>query len=55
MLVGDPNQIDHPYLDSVSNGLTTLIEKFRLQELSGHIHLEKGVRSKLAQLAADLL
>jgi PhoH-like ATPase len=55
ILVGDPQQIDHPYLDAISNGLTTIIEKFRNEHLSGHIHLEKGERSKLAQLAADLL
>lgn len=55
VLVGDPQQIDHPYLDAISNGLTNIIEKFRTEQLSGHIHLEKGERSKLAQLAADLL
>lgn len=55
VLVGDPQQIDHPYLDAMSNGLTNIIERFRGEQLSGHIHLEKGERSKLAQLAADLL
>lgn len=55
VLVGDPEQIDHPYLDASSNGLTSLVERFRDQGLSGHITLEKGERSKLAQLAADLL
>jgi len=55
VLVGDPEQIDHPYLDSASNGLTYLVQHFREQTLSGHIMLEKGERSKLAQLAADLL
>ena len=55
VLVGDPEQIDHPYLDSLSNGLTYLVERFKQESLSGHIALEKGERSKLAQLAADLL
>ncbi|MGG4551024.1 PhoH family protein [Paenibacillus humicus] len=55
VLLGDPEQIDHPYLDSASNGLTYLVERFKEQSLSGHITLEKGERSKLAQAAADLL
>lgn len=55
ILMGDPEQIDHPYLDFSSNGLTYLVERFRDQGSSGHITLEKGERSKLAQLAADLL
>ncbi|WP_028544955.1 PhoH family protein [Paenibacillus taiwanensis] len=55
VLMGDPEQIDHPYLDSASNGLTYLVERFKTQGISGHITLEKGERSKLAQLAADLL
>lgn len=55
VLVGDPEQIDHPYLDSISNGLTNIVGKFKQEQLSGHITLEKGERSKLAQLAADLL
>ncbi len=55
ILMGDPEQIDHPYLDSTSNGLTYLVERLKEQGISGHITLEKGERSKLAQLAADLL
>lgn len=55
IVMGDPEQIDHPYLDSASNGLTYLVERFKEQAISGHITLEKGERSKLAQLAADLL
>jgi PhoH-like ATPase len=55
VLMGDPGQIDHPYLDSVSNGLTYLIERFKHEPISGHVTLEKGERSRLAQLAADLL
>ncbi|MRN55686.1 PhoH family protein [Paenibacillus monticola] len=55
ILVGDPEQIDHPYLDAASNGLSYIVEKFKQQGVSGHITLEKGERSHLAQLAADLL
>ncbi|MEK3882528.1 PhoH family protein [Paenibacillus sp. PL2-23] len=55
VLMGDPGQIDHPYLDSISNGLTHIVEKFKREGISGHMTLEKGERSKLAQHAADLL
>jgi len=55
VLMGDPEQIDHPYLDATSNGLTHVVERFKTESLSGHITLEKGERSHLAQLAADLL
>ncbi|AWB45383.1 hypothetical protein DCC85_14910 [Paenibacillus sp. CAA11] len=55
ILMGDPEQIDHPYLDAASNGLTYIVERFKNQGISGHITLEKGERSKLAQIAADLL
>lgn len=55
VLMGDPEQIDHPYLDGSSNGLTYVVERFKEQSISGHIMLEKGERSQLAQLAADLL
>ncbi|MBW7453680.1 PhoH family protein [Paenibacillus sepulcri] len=55
VLMGDPEQIDHPYLDSISNGLTHIVETFKQENISGHMTLEKGERSRLAQLAADLL
>ncbi len=55
VLVGDPEQIDHPYLDSCNNGLTYLIEKFKKYNESGHITFRKGERSSLAQLAAEIL
>lgn len=55
VLMGDPEQIDHPYLDESNNGLTYVVELFKDQKLAGHIKLEKGERSVLAQLAADLL
>lgn len=55
VLMGDPEQIDHPYLDEYNNGLTYVVEKFKEQKVAGHVRLIKGERSSLAQLAADLL
>jgi len=55
VLLGDPDQIDHPYLDAYNNGLTYVVEKFKDQQIAGHVKLVKGERSALAQLAADLL
>lgn len=55
VLMGDPAQIDHPYLDEYNNGLTYVVEKFKDQAIAGHVKLIKGERSGLAQLAADLL
>ncbi|MFZ3172026.1 MAG: PhoH family protein [Carboxydocellales bacterium] len=55
VLTGDPHQVDHPYLDSSSNGLTYVAEKFKNQELAGHIVFTKGERSELAELAAELI
>ncbi|WP_456275633.1 PhoH family protein [Bacillus sp. AK128] len=55
VLMGDPAQIDHPYLDEYNNGLTYVVESFKDQKISGHVRFVKGERSGLAQLAADLL
>jgi PhoH-like ATPase len=55
VLTGDPYQIDNPYVDSESNGLTWLVERFKGQSLAGHVTLQKGERSALAELAANLL
>jgi len=55
VLMGDPEQIDHPYLDAFNNGLTYVVERFKDQQIAGHVKLVKGERSGLAQLAADLL
>ena len=55
VFTGDPYQIDNPYLDANSNGLTYLAEKFKNEKIAGHITLEKGERSELAELAARLL
>jgi PhoH-like ATPase len=55
VLLGDIDQIDTPYLDSLSNGLTITIEKFKDEKIAGHITLTKGERSELATLASRLL
>jgi PhoH-like ATPase len=55
VFTGDIQQIDHPYLDSLSNGLSYLISRMTGQSLYAHITLEKGERSQLADLASDLL
>ncbi|HET6419870.1 MAG TPA: PhoH family protein [Geobacteraceae bacterium] len=55
VLTGDPYQIDNPYVDASSNGLTYVVEKFRNERIAGHITLHRGERSELAELAANLL
>jgi PhoH-like ATPase len=55
VLTGDPYQIDNPYVDSSSNGLTYTVEKIKGQDIAGHVTLTKGERSPLAELAANLL
>jgi len=55
VFTGDINQIDTPYLDSQSNGLSYLIDKLKGQKLYSHVTLRKGERSELANLANDLL
>jgi PhoH-like ATPase len=55
VLTGDPYQIDNPYVDAESNGLTWLVERFKGQRLAGHVTLMRGERSALAELAANLL
>ena len=55
VLTGDPNQIDNPYLDASSNGLTYTIERMKGLSLHGHMTLEKSERSELAAKAAELL
>jgi PhoH-like ATPase len=55
VLTGDPYQIDNPYLDSNSNGLTYVVERMKGQTLAGHVTLVKGERSPLAELAATVL
>ncbi|MCA9197976.1 MAG: PhoH family protein, partial [Planctomycetales bacterium] len=55
IFTGDIHQIDHPYLDTASNGLSYLINRMVGQSLYAHVTLEKGERSKLADLASQLL
>lgn len=55
VLAGDPTQIDNPYLDKDSNGLTFAVGKFLNHKIYGHIYLDKTERSELAALAADIL
>lgn len=55
VLTGDPYQIDNPYLDSSSNGLTYTVERLKGQALHGHITLLKSERSNLASVAAEYL
>ena len=55
ILTGDAYQIDNPYLDASSNGLTYVVERFKDEPIHGHITLAKSERSHLASLAANLL
>ncbi len=55
VLTGDPYQIDNPYLDSRSNGLTYAVERLKGQPIHGHVTLRKSERSTLAGIAAELL
>jgi PhoH-like ATPase len=55
VFTGDPYQIDNPYVDSSSNGFNYIISKFRAEAVAAHIELQKGERSELAELAANLL
>lgn len=55
VLIGDPAQIDNPYVDSRSNGLVYAHNRMKGQSLHAHVKLTKGERSRLAELAADLL
>lgn len=55
VLTGDINQIDNPYLDASSNGLSYLVERFKGQPMSAHVTLAKTERSALASLAAEIL
>lgn len=55
VLTGDVEQIDHMYIDSVSNGLTVAVERFKDQPIAGHVTLVKGERSELATIASQIL
>ena len=55
VFTGDPYQIDNPYIDSSSNGFNYVVSRFREHAISAHIELQKGERSELAELAANIL
>ena len=55
ILTGDPHQIDNPYLDSRSNGLSYVAERFKDQDIAGHVLFTKSERSKLASIACEVL
>jgi PhoH-like ATPase len=55
VLTGDPYQIDNPYVDSSSNGFNYAASKFRSHPIAAHIELQKGERSELAEVAANIL
>ena len=55
VLLGDTDQVDTPYINSFSNGLTIVIEKMKSSALAGHVTLAKGQRSEIASYAADIL
>lgn len=55
VLTGDILQIDNPFIDSVDNGLSCVVEKFKHHPVAAHITLQKGERSELATLAAEIL
>ena len=55
ILTGDIDQIDNVYVDETSNGLAYAVEKFKTHDISGHVTLVKGERSKVATIAAKIL
>lgn len=55
VLTGDIDQIDNLHVDSLTNGLTVAVEKFKDQDIAGHVTLVKGERSKLATIASEIL
>ena len=55
IFTGDPYQIDNPYVDSSSNGFNYIVSRFRDQPIAAHIELQRGERSELAELAANIL
>ncbi len=55
VFTGDPYQIDNPYVDGSSNGFNYIVSKFRPEAVAAHVELQKGERSELAELAANIL
>lgn len=55
VFTGDPYQIDNPYVDSASNGFNYIISRFRDHAIAAHVELQRGERSELAEVAANIL
>ena len=55
VLLGDIDQIDTPYIDKRSNGLSIVIDRFKNSTRAAHVHLQKGQRSDLATEASNIL
>jgi PhoH-like ATPase len=55
VLTGDPYQIDNPYVDQTNNGLVHTVNRFRTEKIAAHVTLQKGERSELAEIAANVL
>jgi len=55
VLLGDTDQIDTPYIDKVSNGLSIIVDRFKRTNLAAHVHIPHGQRSNLATLASNIL
>jgi PhoH-like ATPase len=55
VLTGDSFQIDNPYVDSANNGLVYLVDRFKSESIAAHVTFSKGERSKLSELASNLL
>ncbi len=55
VLTGDVQQIDSPFLDQNNNGLSLILDKFKDEAIACHVHLDKGERSELAEISADIL
>jgi PhoH-like ATPase len=55
VMLGDTDQIDTPYIDSLSNGLTIVAEKFKNEHVAAHVKLKKGERSYLSAIAAKII
>ncbi len=55
VLTGDSEQIDNPYLDSINNGLVYCIDRLKGEDIVAHTKLVQGERSRLSEIASELL
>ena len=55
ILLGDTDQVDTPYIDKRSNGLSIVVQKFKDSNITGHVHLPTGYRSAIAAAACTVL